>query len=254
MKHFLVIGGPPRSGTRFITNALNSHDDVAVQGEMYPAILDASLNYFSQTKEIYREIEKNKKNEQVGDAIWKKNRKNIFYQMVRAGQKMAVLPRGKASPIQGFKLPRVEKSWRKIYRAAGKYSFLYCLRPFEPHFLSCANRWDSKIEAVAEKYRESISLAMGMLSSDLVAFSAFSLERLESDPTTHLRQIADSLGLSDAPAWVAGVDPAKKANSAEKFVADKRTELNDEEAAFMSKNADLADLYDNFWAAFDKAQ
>lgn len=107
---------------------------------------------------------------------------------------------------------------------------------------------------MAEQYRESITTALEMLQSDKLNFVAFSLEKMEADPRSHLLHIAGKLQISDPDTWVQGVDPSKKANQAEKFVSDKREELNAEERAFMDANPDLDDMYDRFWSAYDAAQ
>lgn len=102
MQDFLVIGGPPRSGTRFIANALNAHPDVVVQGEMHPEMLRNSLEYFRKNNRLYKEIDKKQKGEQVGSKYWKRNRQSLFYKMVCAGQKINVLQTPKGTGLAGF--------------------------------------------------------------------------------------------------------------------------------------------------------
>ncbi|MGB2199728.1 MAG: sulfotransferase [Pseudooceanicola atlanticus] len=254
MQEFLVIGGPPRSGTRFIANALNAHSDIVVQGEMHPEMLRNSLEYFRKNNRLYKEIDKKQKGQQVGSKYWKRNRRDLFYRMVCAGQKINVLGTPKGTKLSGFKLPRAELQASGIARVVGQYSFLYCLRRFEPHFLSCANRWNSQIDSVAEQYRESITTALELLQADKMNFVAFSLEKMEAEPQSHLMHIAGKLQIADPETWVQGVDPTKKANHAEKFVSDKRETLNDDEQAFMNANPDLDEMYDRFWSVYDAAQ
>ena len=85
-------------------------------------------------------------------------------------------------------------------------------------------------------------------------FVAFSLEKMEAEPQSHLMHIAGKLQIADPETWVQGVDPTKKANHAEKFVSDKRETLNDDEQAFMNANPDLDEMYDRFWSVYDAAQ
>lgn len=220
---------------------------------MHPNVLETTLDYLHRNNEFYKNIEEKKKDE-VSSKIWKRKRAALFYQMICAGQKHGVKSTPKNTNLIGFKLPRVELRALSMARAVGGFKFLYCLRNFEAHFLSCASRWNSKIDKVAEQYRISIATALEMLSRDEIDFTAFSLDRMKADDRLHLAHVAARLKLSESEVWLKNIDPTRKANQAEKFVSDKRVSLTKEEKAFMADNSDLNDLYETFWTAYDTVQ
>ena len=244
----LLVGGPPRSGTRFITNALNEHPDVFVSGEIPERhLLPAALEACAALRRAHEA-------EGRAPEEWAAIGPSLLVQIAATLRKEGPVRQRPKRHFQGFKSPRVEMAWREIAAIVGPFSFIYCLRPFAEHFLSCANRWPSaRIGTLADRYLHSIHEAEAMMGAEDVTLAAFSLPGLAREGTSHLAAIGRRLGMREPAAWARRIDVERKANSAEKFVAEKRVELSPEEAGYIAGRPDLRAAYDGFWEAYERS-
>ncbi|UWQ16353.1 hypothetical protein [Jannaschia sp. M317] len=222
-----------------MTNALNKHAEVALEGEPYQPVFVNTLRFFEQVSQSLAT---------QTPPFWNDQRPMLFLNMIRAGQKHEQHPGFSVAHHVGFKLPRLEQHWEPLQAILGPYTFVYCLRPFPSHWLSVCNRWPGhSIAEMAALYLQSIRAAQAMQASDRVNLVAFGLEPMSKSPRDHLTDVGQAIGLSAPADWARRVNAAKKANATEKFNDAPRLELNEAERDFLNRHPNILRAYDDFW-------
>ncbi|WP_371154327.1 hypothetical protein [Jannaschia sp. 2305UL9-9] len=239
----VIVGGPPRSGTRFVTDALNRHPDVAIEGEPHAAALRETLAYIDRMDAEMAA---------VGAKYWQDSRADIFWAAVRGAQKQGLRRDRVKAGVEGFKLPRIEHQWSRIHGIVGPMTFVFCLRPFPEHWLSIWNRWpEQKIEDVAALFIQSIVHAGSMADCPEITLVSFGLPQMAANGASHLSGIGNALNLADVDGWAQSIDQHRRANAADKFTCAKRTTLTPEEQAFIDAHPNIAAAYDDHWRRVD---
>lgn len=240
MPNYLIVCGPPRSGTRFMANALNARRDTSIAGEVPPPLISSACHLIAQSDAEMKHFRSD----------WEERRHHSFHTIIKALQKYGY---GRSdAEFRGFKTPYAELLLQDLKQVFDRFSMIYCLRDFRSHWLSCVARWPkNSIERRAGKYIESLQSAFLALDDPGIRFAAFSLERLKRLGREHIGQIARRLDLPDDPGWPGNVDPGERANSAEKFNKVRRSALNDEEERYVTSRPELVTLYEKFWETYD---
>lgn len=244
----IVIAGPPRTGTRFITDALNKHPDVAIQGEVPPNILDHTLQFMHDCDQSFA-----KNTNQRWTTVWTKARIDMFDDILMSVQKrpggvINTAIRRKAK-FTGFKLPAAVERLKELESVYKDPAFVLSIREFAPFHLSCVSRWPHlSIKDTSRNYLR----ALGEIRETVDRYErtfVFPLEHLKSHGVTLLKELGQFLGLPNVDEWAADVDPSKKANESEKFTTNKRVELSEQEKQFIENTPNMAMLYDSVLTA-----
>ncbi|MCV3737725.1 sulfotransferase [Rhizobium sp. TRM96647] len=240
-RQHIVIAGPPRTGTRFLTDALNKHPEVAIQGEIPSRVLDHALRFMTDAAADYK-----RPGHVKWSRVWDKSRVALFEDIIAATQKRpdkSMRSDRHKAIFTGFKLPAAVNRLEALGAVYGNPKFVLCIREFAPYHLSCVSRWPEKtIQSTAKNYLAALGSARKAIERGDQVF-VFPLERLKTDGVGPLRELGEFLGLSSVDAWLNLIDPSKKANEAEKFTKNKRTELTDEEKAYVEVTPLLHEFY-----------
>lgn len=238
----LVICGPPRTGTRFLAEAINRHPKVVVQGELAPPVLRHLLTFVRKTDEYYNGEGKKWKSQ------WLLRRKELIEDMIYGAQKYPSELR--KNGISGFKFPRSIYQWRKIVRMYGPTTFIFCIRSFRSQYLSAFNRWPEKtIEKRAELYLRAVEEALAMLDEPKVQLAIFSLDVLKKDPN-HLLDVFRRINLPDAEETAQKTQADKRENVGKN--PNMRSELTSEEESYIAAHPELDARVGELWAAYEK--
>ena len=138
----LIVAGPPRSGTRFITNVLNKSPAVMLHGEI-PEPMIRKLNKLVKVSDrIYL------KNREIPDRVkekWRNSKPEFIFSAWAHLCKSRAQPK-RACIYYGYKSPWHERyfSLYNSYFAPVKPRFVCCIRSFEQHLLSVKARWPNR--------------------------------------------------------------------------------------------------------------
>ncbi len=128
----LLIGGMPRSGTRFMANVLNNIDDYNIQGEIIGKVIEDIKSLDRKVVEWRKEYDKNM---EVFD------RKELVMSILPAiikNPKSPVKIEFCSDMVQGIKHPRIERHWEwltEIFQE-NKLGLIFCCRNFHEAYLS----------------------------------------------------------------------------------------------------------------------
>lgn len=155
----LIIVGRQRSGTRFLTDILNSFADVAIQAELPNPVMRAAEQMIRSVDAFYSEnAATGPARHQVQLEGWLKKREYLIFSIwENASQGSRVRFNSKTRYI-GYKRPNNE-SYFDFYEASFRFRppfYIYCTRNFVDNYLSIVSRWPERtIEQVAADYLES---------------------------------------------------------------------------------------------------
>lgn len=150
----LMVVGPPRSGTRFVTNVLNSLPGVSIQGEIPDSVMKTIKKLVQECDSFFAENkEKN----------WLKNWDSTKCDFMFAA--WANLTKSKRRPSQtnclyyGYKTPRHEfyfDFYNSFFHPI-RPRYICCVRSFVDHCLSVQARWPKKsLFRVSKEYIQSL--------------------------------------------------------------------------------------------------
>jgi hypothetical protein len=155
----LIILGRQRAGTRFLTEVLNSFDEVAIQGEIPNPVMRSAKRLIQDIDRFYAEMAKGGdvkgRREYKG---WLRKKEDLVLSIwEHAGQSRRVKYHAKTKYF-GYKRPNNE-SYFTFYERTFKYrpaTYVYCTRNFIDNYLSIASRWPERdIERVSSEYMQS---------------------------------------------------------------------------------------------------
>ncbi len=227
----LIVAGPQRSGTRFVTNVLNSIPGVTLQGEIPESIMDKIIDLAQKCNNKYSNSERSNI---VDD--WEDNKIDFLFSA------WANLSQGKRKKKEsncifyGYKSPFHEKYFdfysTFLYPIRPKY--ICCIRPFLPHYFSVQARWpNKKIWNVVLRYVRSLNQIRRIKQERPQDVFLFFLEDYKEQGFPYFYEyILDPLGLKD-------VDRAEKqatkgpANASAQLGLKKRTRLSGKESLFL---------------------
>ncbi len=134
----LIVVGPPRSGTRFVTNVLNSITEVTIQGEIPEPVMKSVKKLVQECDSFFAE---NKEKNWLEN--WDLTKRDFMFAA------WANLTKSKRRPSQsnclyyGYKTPRHEfyfDFYNSFFHPI-RPRYICCVRCFIDHFLSVQARW-----------------------------------------------------------------------------------------------------------------
>lgn len=155
----LIILGRQRAGTRFLTNILNSFDDVAIQGELPDPVIRSAVRLVQQVDGFYAEMARsgNSKEQREYKGWLRKKEDLIFSIWEHAGQSRRVQYHADTKYF-GYKRPNNE-AYFTFYEKSFLHRrpiYVYCTRNFIDNYLSIVSRWPERsIERVSTEYMDS---------------------------------------------------------------------------------------------------
>ena len=146
----LIIVGPQRSGTRFVTNVLNAVPGVTLQGEIADSIIRYLMKVATQGDRLYAQSERTKRGE-----YWEKTRRDFMF---AAWGNLSKENRVEPDPscfFYGYKTPyhEVYFDFYNTFFAPVRPQYVCCVRSFLGHYFSVHARWPKRsILRIALRY------------------------------------------------------------------------------------------------------
>jgi len=245
----IIVAGPQRSGTRFITNVLNSVPGVTIHGEIPAPVINNIIKVIRKCDQKYlrENIENSRKN-------WSITKRDFMFAA------WANLNKGKRKKpdencvFYGYKTPFHEKyfDFYNTFFDPIQPKYVCCVRGFIDHYLSVQARWpavqarwpERNILFVAWKYVQSLRQLRYMKAQRPNDVLLFFLDDYKKIGFQYLRdRIFSPLGLYKLEA--AQRRAAKGAvNTAEQKGVQKKTQLTILQALYLKTNPQALQAYD----------
>lgn len=236
----LIVAGPQRCGTRFVTGVLNAHPYVHVEGEIQRLLVEKALALLAFTTEYY-----NRRSEKEYE-YWLEKRPELMACLWRFLGKDKIKDVSGAVQYFGYKTPFHERYFHQYqeYFNGRRVVCVYCIRNFRDHYLSVKARWpDRNIKQTAKRYLESLEVFFRIQRDMPDQVFPFVLELSGLYGVHYIEKaLIEPLGLEMVPEFAAGVNPHRKANSTEKLGKIRPT-LTNREAKYIEKHPRLDDQY-----------
>lgn len=220
----LIVAGPQRSGTRFVTNVLNSVPEVTIQDEIRDSVMLSLVNLAKTCDKVYSLSHRKSRSEN-----WDFTKRDFMFAA------WANLTQGKRKKITsdclfyGYKTPFHEMyfDFYNAFFAPIRPKYVCCVRLFIDNYLSVHARWPEKsIVSVAKKYVQSLRQLRYMKETRPDDVFFFFLDDYKKIGFQYLRErIFDPLGLSDLVAAKRKAEQGPANASVQKGVQ-KRNQLN----------------------------
>jgi hypothetical protein len=155
----LIILGRQRAGTRFLTEILNSFDEVSIQGELPNPVMRTAKRCIQDIERFYATAAKSggEKDQREYKGWLRKKEDLIFSMWEHAGQSSRTRYHARTRYF-GYKRPNNE-SYFRFYEQSFRHRkpiYVYCTRNFVENYLSIVSRWPERsIQRVSSEYIES---------------------------------------------------------------------------------------------------
>jgi hypothetical protein len=156
----LIIVGRQRAGTRFLTNLLNSFDEVTIQGEVPPHVMEKVVQFIRDIDSYYAKGANRSDRHLRYHESWRKKREDLLFSIWEFANPSPAIKYNAKTRYFGYKRPNNELYF-EFYEEAFAYRppmYVYCIRNFVDNFLSVVSRWPERlIEDVANEYLDSVA-------------------------------------------------------------------------------------------------
>lgn len=238
----LIVCGSPRSGTRFVANALHAHPEIHLNGEIPLAAMEDTERWLRGLETRYWRWAEHPRR-RGWEWGWQANRHLLIYSIWASLFKGEFkLPDG---PVRwyGYKTPHHERFWplwRDLFPAGMQPKYVYCTRNFIDHYRSQqAKTPKMDIGKIANNYRQSINTYAEMKGELGDSVSLFILDELKDGGVEYVKMVLfDSLGIAAEDEVLSSINPLRPANSSPALGIEKEP-LSDEARRFIDRNADL---------------
>lgn len=203
----LIVVGPPRSGTRFVTDVLNCVPGITLQGELNNYVMDMICQIVQKCDIVYGpDAVLNRKRYYDGTIRdltknWDATKRDFMFS---AWANLGKVVRRDCAPdcrYYGYKTPWHEFhfDFYNTFFHPVKPRYIYCVRQFKGHFLSVTARWPERsIRFVAQKYVRSVRQARYMKQQRPDEVMIFVLNDYKQQGIQYLRQrLFEPLGITD---------------------------------------------------------
>jgi len=156
----LIVVRRQRAGTRYLTEVLNSFDDVTIQGEIPNPVMRSLVKFIQESEKYYRGAAKWENPRRVREyQAWTEKKRDLIYAMWANTTQSRRLNPSPDCRYYGYKRPNNEFyfDFYEKHLADQKAVYVYCVRNFVDNYLSISSRWpDRTIEMVADDYLKSV--------------------------------------------------------------------------------------------------
>lgn len=192
----LIVAGPPRSGTRFVTNVLNKVPGVTINGEIPDPIMNSVVRLVKKCDRMYRS------NQDESWALnWDLTKRDYMFAVWATLNKSRILKADPECVFFGYKTPFHEKYF-DFYNAffhPVQPRYVCCVRSFPDHLLSVQARWPGRVlPYVAFRYVMSLRRLRSMKEKKPDQVLLFFLDDYKKIGNRYLSEkIFKPLGLED---------------------------------------------------------
>lgn len=172
----LVICGNARSGTRMMTDIVNSHPNIVVQEEMHAKTIEAYFRLTEEVDDTFAHYSKRKGTYLANH--WDSKKKSLTLAFLSFANKKSMVGLGKDVKYYGIKTPGFEryfKSFESVF--AKEATYIYCLR----NPVSVWRSWKSlefvdDVELFKSRYIRSLRQAIKIKNNAKGRFILFQLD------------------------------------------------------------------------------
>ena len=195
----LIIVGRQRAGTRFLTNLLNSFDEVTIQGEVPPHVMGKVVHFIRDIDSYYAKAADRSDRHLRYYETWRRKKEDLLFSIWEfASQSRAIRPRAKTRYF-GYKRPNNEMYF-DFYEDAFSFrppAYVYCIRNFVDNFLSVVSRWPERsINEIADEYLASVAQYHKMKEAAPARVHLFNLDNHVKQGINHVEtNVIRPLGL-----------------------------------------------------------
>ena len=156
----LIIVGRQRAGTRFLTNLLNTFDEVTIQGEVPPHVMEKVVHFIRDIDSYYAKAADRSARRRRYYETWRRKKEDLLFSIWEFTNQSPVVRSSAKTRYFGYKRPNNEMYF-EFYEEAFAFRppvYVYCIRNFVDNFLSVVSRWpERRIEDVAGEYLDSVA-------------------------------------------------------------------------------------------------
>ena len=156
----LIIVGRQRAGTRFLTNLLNSFDEVTIQGEVPTHVMEKVVHFIRDIDSYYVKTADRSARRRRYYETWRRKKEDLLFSIWEFANQSPAVNSSVRTRYFGYKRPNNEKYF-EFYEESFAFRppvYVYCIRNFVDNFLSVVSRWpERKIEEVAGEYLGSVT-------------------------------------------------------------------------------------------------
>lgn len=250
----LIIVGRQRAGTRYITNILNSFQEVIIQGEIPNPVMKSVSCMINEIESYYLQQLVNIKTRNRGIKEynnWLSQRQDLIFSIwANCGQEKRIEINGYCK-YYGYKRPNNE-FYFDLYENIFTYNppiYVYCIRNFKDNFLSIVSRWpDRSLKKIAQEYLDSIIQFKKMKQISTDRALVFNLDKLIDEGFNYVKEaIILPLNLNLSESLEVRLKQMGAINTTEgDHNLVRRKTLTDEEECFISKHPELETEYQQF--------
>ena len=211
----LIVVGPPRSGTRFVTAVLNGIPDVQLYSEIRDEILAPMRKSMKRAEGVYASSDREGLSEN-----WTSKKRALMYSLWHGLSADRQRPPRKKSLYIGYKTPFHEQHFEFYNRYFDPVRPVYicCIRSFVDHFLSVQARWPRHgIAYTAVRYIRSLRKIRRMKAERPDEVIVFVLDDCRDQGYAYIQErLLRPLGLDEHPRARRRAEKGA-VNTAEKF-------------------------------------
>ena len=156
----LIIVGRQRAGTRFLTNVLNSFDEVTIQGEVPTHVMEKVVNFIQDIDSYYIKSADRGARRRRYYETWRRKKEDLVFSIWEFASQSPAVKSSAKTRYFGYKRPNNEMYF-EFYEKTFAFRppvYVYCIRNFIDNFLSVVSRWpERRIEEVAGEYMDSVA-------------------------------------------------------------------------------------------------
>ena len=155
----LIIVGRQRAGTRFLTNLLNSFDEVTIQGEVPPHVMEKVVHFIRDIDSYYAKGANRSVRHRRYHNAWRRKKEDLLFSIWEFASQSRSVSSSDKTRYFGYKRPNNEKYF-EFYEEVFAFRppvYVYCIRNFIDNYLSVISRWPERgIKDIAREYLESV--------------------------------------------------------------------------------------------------
>ena len=244
----LIIVGRQRAGTRFLTNLLNSFEEVTIQGEVPTHVMNLVVHFIRETDAYYANAAQRGTRHMRAYKTWLRKKEDLLFSIWECASQVRAVPSGPKACYFGYKRPNNERYF-DFYEEAFSFRppvYVYCVRNFRDNFLSVVSRWpERRIKDVAKDYMESLAQYHRMTEAASDRVLLFNLDNHVKYGIDHVEtSVIHPLGLKLTVNHRTKLERMKARNRTEgDLKIPRRTELTAKEQKFLDRHPEIDVAY-----------
>jgi len=174
----VVVCGMPRSGTRMMTDLLNSVDEVLIQNEIPYDVMVKYFEFVNFVDDFYKEFKK--RNPKRSGNEWAREKASLTHLFFTFTNKMGALYKDTKLTHFGYKTPSIERAFKDFEKSFGeglKPYYIYCSRTPDKCWKSVKQMgYLTDVDLFISRYRRSHKNFLEIIKTDESRAIGFNLD------------------------------------------------------------------------------